>query len=384
MKKKKTRLQPDPPPPLSKDVENAVYSYHEAGMSFIPISMTSPKQPAFELLSRWDEEQNRDICTWKTFTERLPAQKEIYKWYVKNAGHFASYGIAIIAGKVSGNLEILDLDHFDLVAPFREELEKRAPGLFERLVTIRTPRPGLHLYYRCDVISGNQKLARIQDPSSQSPKPKTIIETRGEGGYCLAPPSPADCHPSKRCYLYESDRRLTQVTRISPDERNALLEVARTFNKWELFSPLRQPLRQPQHSRRNVANPREVRPGDDFNQRANWAEILQPHGWGYAGQGTDGSDRWTRPGKGEGASATTNYAGSDLLYVFSSNADPFEAEAAYDKFAALAWLEFNGNFNLTSRYLRDLGYGSRGQRRRQKPKRQRFLSCRQCQGGNYE
>jgi hypothetical protein len=33
------------------------------------------------------------------------------------------------------------------------------------------------------------------------------------------------------------------------------------------------------------------------------------------------------------------YAGSDLLYVFSSNAWPFEPEAAYTKFSAYALLE---------------------------------------------
>jgi hypothetical protein len=56
-----------------------------------------------------------------------------------------------------------------------------------------------------------------------------------------------------------------------------------------------------------------------------------------------------------GTSATTNYAGSDLLYVFSSNAHPFEPETAYDKFAAYALLE-HGDFQAAARLLALKGY----------------------------
>jgi hypothetical protein len=67
---------------------------------------------------------------------------------------------------------------------------------------------------------------------------------------------------------------------------------------------------------------------------------------------------WCRPGKDEGTSATTNYAGSGLLYVFSTNAAPFEADTAYTPFAAFAMLECGGDFVAAARTLRGQGYGS--------------------------
>jgi len=55
---------------------------------------------------------------------------------------------------------------------------------------------------------------------------------------------------------------------------------------------------------------------------------------------------WCRPGKKSGTSATTNFGGSDLLYVFSSNAEPFEQQTAYSKFHAYALLYHDGDFRM--------------------------------------
>jgi hypothetical protein len=50
------------------------------------------------------------------------------------------------------------------------------------------------LYYRCDVIEGNQKLAQrpaTAEEVKENPNEKVLvlIETRGEGGYVVAPPT---------------------------------------------------------------------------------------------------------------------------------------------------------------------------------------------------
>jgi len=99
------------------------------------------------------------------------------------------------------------------------------------------------------------------------------------------------------------------------------------------------------------------RPGDAFNRRADWASLLQPHGWVAVRQQGEVT-YWRRPGKGEGMSATTNYAGSGLLYVFSTNAVPFEPDTAYSLFAAYAFLEHAGNFVVAARVLAAQGYGT--------------------------
>jgi hypothetical protein len=67
---------------------------------------------------------------------------------------------------------------------------------------------------------------------------------------------------------------------------------------------------------------------------------------------------WRRPGKiGPGISATTNYGGSHLLYVFSTNAAPFEPDTAYTPFAAYALLEHRGDFTAAARALALCGNG---------------------------
>jgi archaellum biogenesis ATPase FlaH len=55
-------------------------------------------------------------------------------------------------------------------------------------------------------------------------------------------------------------------------------------------------------------------------------------------------------------SATTNYGGADLLYVFSSSTE-FDADKSYSKFAAYAVLEHGGDFSKAALHLFKEGYG---------------------------
>ena len=98
------------------------------------------------------------------------------------------------------------------------------------------------------------------------------------------------------------------------------------------------------------------RPGDDFNARASWAEILEPHGWTFVYQRGEES-YWRRPGKREGQSASTNYAGSDLFYPFTTSTE-FEPLRGHGKFSVFAALEFNNDYAAAARELRRQGYGS--------------------------
>jgi len=99
------------------------------------------------------------------------------------------------------------------------------------------------------------------------------------------------------------------------------------------------------------------RPGDDFNRRVHWSEILEPHGWRRVfGRGDE--DFWRRPGKTEGSSATTNYQGSNLFYCFTSSTE-FDPETSYSKLAVYAILEHGGDFSAAARDLAHRGYGRR-------------------------
>ncbi|BAH53678.1 hypothetical protein ROP_54310 [Rhodococcus opacus B4] len=100
-----------------------------------------------------------------------------------------------------------------------------------------------------------------------------------------------------------------------------------------------------------------MRPGVAFAGVTAWAEILEPHGWRKDPTAdTEDSTKWTRPGKDSGTSATTDYQGTGLFYVFTTSTD-FEAEQSYTKFAVYALLNHDGDFEGAAKDLVSKGFG---------------------------
>lgn len=316
-----------------------------AGRSVIPIRTDGTKAPC---------------VSWKPYQRRHPTAAEWRAW----SHEYGFIGLALVAGRISGNLEILDFDAPELFEPYCAMIEELCPGLIARLPLMQTPTNGRHLSLRCTTIQGNLKLACRAGADG---RPEVCIETRGEGGYALIPPSPPACHPLRLSYqLLRGD--LAAIPAVTPDERTILLNAARSFNTYVpperiMQEPSAGPARAP---RRGSG----TRPGDDYNARAAWQPLLTAHGWTEVGQ-HGGVTLWKRPGKRErGISATTNYADTELLYVFSSNAAPFEPERAYNKFGGYALLEHAGNFAAAARTLAARGYGA-SEHRAQQGRRQR-------------
>jgi putative DNA primase/helicase len=96
------------------------------------------------------------------------------------------------------------------------------------------------------------------------------------------------------------------------------------------------------------------RPGTIFNERATWPNILEAYGWTWVKRIGE-EDFWRRPGKDVGISATTNYEGSDLLYIFSTST-PGSKGVGISKFAAYTFLEHQGNFSEATKALVAQGY----------------------------
>lgn len=313
-----------------------------AGLSVIPITAGGSKDPAYwKLPTVWDEHEQKERRVWKLFQHRIASPEEVIEFF-----NFCMPGlipgIGVICGRVSDGLEVIDVDDWETAQAFLKLIRVANPELLARLVLVQSPRPGLHLYYRCDESGRNRKLAEIPNPDEGGLKPKGIIEVKAEGGVCLAPGSPPNCHRTSQPYQY-LQHHITQVPRITIAERNFLEDCARKFNRWnkpvqKILWPVNRPDRGPLG-----------RPGDDYNLHATWKEILIPKGWRLVN-----SDRpvgyWCRPGKQDGYSATTNYGGHDQLFVFSSNASPFEPDRGYSKFAALAFLWFEGDFKAAARH----------------------------------
>src|SRR5262249_39211626 len=105
-----------------------------------------------------------------------------------------------------------------------------------------------------------------------------------------------------------------------------------------------------------------LRPGDDFNERATWEEVLEPHGW-VKDRTIGGEIRWTRPDKDGGTSATTGHNDGGF-HVFTCNAPPFEAHENRDKFGIYALLNHNGDFDAAAKALAEKGYGTKSANKR--------------------
>lgn len=305
-------------------VLNAALSYLSNGVTSIPIAVDGTKAPA--------------TSEWSSLTKKAPTEKKLRAIFVEPCG------IAILGGKTSGGLEIIDFDRGEFFQPWAELVEHVAPGLLAALPVVKTPN-GYHVYFRSEHCGNNQKLAMGKDPTPGK-NSTCIIETRGQGGYVIAPPSPPGVHPSGIAYkMHQGD--LNFIPNISKEDRDFLLDAARSFDEV--------PKEEEQAPRVSVPG-QKGRPGDDFNEKATWDEILLPHGWKIVRQ-LGRVTHWQRPGKSDRTlSATTGYTG-DKLYVFSSNAVPFEAGRVYSKFTAYGRLAHGGDFKAAGKALKARGFG---------------------------
>ncbi|GAB5406594.1 MAG: hypothetical protein Aurels2KO_48250 [Aureliella sp.] len=315
-------------------------NYAAAGVCTIPIACDGTKKPCLP---------------WRAYQRRLPNPVEIWVWHHQWRQR-REVGFAVVCGSVSGGLEVLDFDDGDLWAPWWY----KAGHIVERydLPRIFTPSRGWHVYLRCQTIAGNQKLAKSESGD-------TLIETRGEGGYLLAPGNPRSAHPTGRLYLQAGGVELPQVPVISADDRQELLKAAASFDRSGIRGALvRKRAQQLRYERYAASRPSGqaaagLTPWGDFKARATWGEVLEPHGWTKAD-----STFWTRPGGDFGAhsaSCSRSKDGTSVLVVFSSNAGPLSPvsgdHATFDLFSAYAALNHEGDRKAAARELRRSGYG---------------------------
>ena len=180
---------------LRNNVLGAARAYLAAGLSIIPVG--KDKKP---------------LCAWKPFQEGLADRTLIHDWF----GHQNQPNLGIVCGQVSGGLLVLDFD-YDARATFHQWKEAVGP-LAEKLPTVKTGK-GLHVYMRTDDPGGNRHLARSTDG-------RVLIETRGEGGYVIAPPSR---HSSGRRYRWLQGHY--DIPRISASAMDTVLDAAVALNE---------------------------------------------------------------------------------------------------------------------------------------------------------
>jgi hypothetical protein len=318
-------------------------SYLAAGRSVVPISPGS-KIPSFFNESTGEFQD----LAWKQLQHRPLDQGRIRVLFAPTL-----LGIGIVCGAVSGlvrggvryALEVLDIDDTEeLLEQFIEAANWQGLGeVLQRLLHQRTPGGAGHFAYLCSTWEGNLVLARRPRHPDEPKQPPcvTLIETRGEGGQAVVAPTPPGIHPEHPERGYQLVRgSWTDLPIITPEERQSLLTLARSFHTYVDTKQVRD------RSGPLVSDANGTRPGDVLNQTADrtwWSALLEPHGWARVHTRGD-IDYWRRPGKdGKVWSATLGACGQ-YFYVFSSNAAPFEQGRAYSPFSAYALLDHGGDF----------------------------------------
>lgn len=176
----------------SKVVLAAAQAYLDAGLSVIPVG--PDKRPTFK---------------WEPFQKKHATPRQLQIWFEKGGN------LAIVCGEVSGGLLVID---FDTTESF-DRLCRDHPDLIEGLPVVRTGK-GFHVYLRCADPGGNRKLAVIAGVKA--------IESRGEGGYVVAPGS---IHPDthKPYELIQGD--LSQIPTLEMHHVAQLLDACRAYDE---------------------------------------------------------------------------------------------------------------------------------------------------------
>lgn len=258
--------------------------------SIIPLQGKAP------ILSNWTKYSNEKIN------------------YSKIENHTGNFGI--VCG--FDGLEVIDIDnHFDDANKLFEFISDNFD--LSKFLIIQTGGGGYHIYFKCEKIGRNQKLAQRINSKG---KPEVLVETRGQGGQVV---------------FYDNiiHGNINAIPRISIQERVDLIQICTSLNEVE---------KKKVESTANIKQT-DKKPGElyneDFQSIQDTFSILRNAGWL-----TTDNKHWKRPHKEtKGISATFGKVGNNKFYVFSSNAYPFESETSYSMFAVKTILEHNGNYS---------------------------------------
>lgn len=340
--------------PSVTSLRDAASEMHAAGLCVVPARQDGTKRP--------------DVASWLQYqtTRSTPAEHD--QWF----GDGRATGIGVVYGAVSGNVELIEFEGRAVAEGVFAEVKDLmdASGLGEAWQAILTgwadesPSGGVH--YRVRVTGApvpvNTKLAnrlaredeytpkerKLKDENPNKDITRGLIETRGEGGFGVTAPSHGTVHPSGKPYVRISGGPGT-IPNLTADVVAAIHNVLKMLDRVPKPEKTSVPVtRQPADD--------SLRPGDDYEARTDWADILEPDGWTLVYE--RGTRYWRRPGKGIGVSATTGHARDrDRLYVFTTSTE-FEAGKPYTKFGAYALLHHGGDHKAAAAELSRQGYGA--------------------------
>ncbi|EFK57332.1 bifunctional DNA primase/polymerase [Sphingobacterium spiritivorum] len=289
------------------------------------------------------------ISAWKQYqTERMD---EGALWQAMQT--YGTSAVAVVTGEVSGRLELIDIDSKyepGIEALVLKDIEKLYPDLYPILRIHATPSGGRHIIYRIEDgdVEGNQKLAgreateaELQDQRKKGRKRLStqvnFLETRGEGGYFLYPPSMG--------YSVIQDVPIPQLTW---EERCGIINLCRSYNRLVKIEPTPKPTKKEDDW--YTTNPFE-----DFNENCDPVQLIEEFGWKRTKHFSDRFFWFTRPGKDKGVSASFNRS-KRVFYIFTSSTE-LEPTRGYNPASILAELRHGGNKKEAYHDLVKSGYG---------------------------
>lgn len=258
----------------------------------------------------------RPIGQWLQYQTERPTRAEVEGWF--RTGHA---GMGVICGAVSGDLEMFELEgrFVDTIGTAAYKAAMVAAGLELLLARLTdsymtiSPSNGRHFLYRnAGAVDGNTKLAR--DPDNN-----TLIETRGEGGFVILPPSHGTVHPTGRAWRRKGS--FSAIPTITSDERDAMFEVARSFDAAPLPTPAPPvaPAQRIRLPRFTGLRPESYHDAVEAHLEATTSprDLLEHYGWTFCYIDKHNRTLMRRPGKDQGVSGSINT--SNRLHPFSTS-----------------------------------------------------------------
>jgi hypothetical protein len=252
-------------------------------------------------------------------------------------------GIGIICGQISGGLEVIDVDVKNdplgnIWNDYKKLLEDNIPELFQSLVIATTQNKGYHILYKCSFVDAPLKIAKSIKG--------VIIETKGEGGYVLA-------HPTPGYAFIQND--LSNVPTLTPGQREILIGIAKTLNQ-----EVEQDLEEIEYVETKKHTENKTYTGltslQDYNNRGDYMGLLLSHGWKRV---KEDSERiyLLRPGETTSETSGNFHKGKNCLYLFTTSDAKLDQGKPYSPSQLYNALECGGDWSKTALELGKQGYG---------------------------
>jgi hypothetical protein len=254
--------------------------------------------------------------------------------------HYQNQGtIGIITGKISGNLECIDIDiKNDPQKTIIKEYSNLIPKeLLSRLIIQSTPSGGQHYIYRCKeaTIEKNLKLALHSDKT-------VILETRGEGGYfCTSKVNNKILQGKFNLEYLDID-----IPIITTEERAFLLETARSLTR---YFP-RQSEKISKSDKPFVYSEPAI---NDFNDKYSIIDLFLKHNWSVV---KEDQEKYFLLREGSSAQHSGYYNKDSKTFSCFSTSTDFKPEKPYNHFQILQTLEGKDDYKTTLRLLPALGF----------------------------